>query len=87
MKIFYKTNVPIMGKNYSKLSKELTEHNRKEFSKQNLHNFLKFNELFSDLQIVHLLSKQLTWTHLQNLIYIKDELKREFYIQLCCLTN
>jgi hypothetical protein len=33
-------------------------------------------------QIVHSVSTQLTWTHLKTLIYIEDELKRTFYIEM-----
>jgi hypothetical protein len=60
------------GKNIIvELSKELTKIYGKGFSKQNLHNFIKFHELFSNLEIVHSLSRQLTWTHIRNLIYIE----------------
>lgn len=71
------------GKNIiTELSKKLTELYGKGFSKQNLHNFIKFHELFYNLKIVHSLSRQLTWTHLRNLIYIDDKLKREFYLRI-----
>lgn len=53
------------------------------FSKRNLHNFIKFNEVFSELDIVQTLSAQLSWSHIYTIIYIEDELKREFYTQLC----
>jgi hypothetical protein len=65
------------------LSVELTHLYGSGFSETNLYNCVKFNELFSDTQILHSLSGKLTWTHIRNLIYIEDELKREFYIQLC----
>lgn len=72
------------GKNIiTELSKELTQLYGRGFTKRNLHYFVKFEELYSDIQIVHSLSTQLTWTHIRNLIYIDDELKREFYIQMC----
>jgi predicted nuclease of restriction endonuclease-like (RecB) superfamily len=65
------------------LSVELTDLYGSGFSETNLYNCVKFNELFQDNQILHSLSGKLTWTHIRNLIYIEDELKREFYIQLC----
>ncbi|NOX46380.1 MAG: DUF1016 domain-containing protein [Chlorobi bacterium] len=65
------------------LSKDLTQLYGKGYSKRNIHNFLKFYELYPDIQIVHSLGAQLSWTHIRNLITIEDNLKREFYIQLC----
>ncbi len=44
---------------------------------------MRINEVFPDIEIVHSLSAQLTWTHLRTLIFIEDSLKREFYIQIC----
>lgn len=41
-----------------------------------------FNELYPDNKIVHTLCSQFTWSHIRILITIKDELKREFYIQI-----
>ncbi len=67
----------------SELSKQLTNLYGSGFSKTNLHNFIKFNELYPDEEIVHSLCGQLTWTHIREIIYIPDNLKREFYIRLC----
>ena len=39
--------------------------------------------MYSDILIVQTLSAQLSWSHFYSLIYIKDEIKREFYTQLC----
>lgn len=64
------------------LSRELTVKFGTGFSKRNLHNFIKFSELYSDLQIVQTLSAQLSWSHIYSLIYIKEDLKREFYTQM-----
>lgn len=65
------------------LSIELTKLYGKGFSKRNLHNFVKFTDLYSDIQIVQTLSAQLSWSHIYSILYIDDELKREFYIQMC----
>ncbi|MBK7105719.1 MAG: DUF1016 family protein [Ignavibacteriae bacterium] len=65
------------------LSEKLTNYYGKGFSKQNLHNFIKFSELYNSLEFVYSLSRQLTWTHIRNIIYIEDKIKREFYIQMC----
>src|SRR6516162_1542749 len=34
-------------------------------------------------QIVSALSRQLSWTHLRQIIYLEDPLQREFYTQMC----
>jgi len=67
----------------SELSKGLITKYGVGFSKRNLHNFIKFNELYSDIQIVQTLSAQLSWSHIYSLIYINENVKREFYTQLC----
>ncbi len=67
----------------SELSNQLVKLYGIGFSKRNLHNFIKFNELYTDNQIVQTLSAQLSWSHIYSLIYIKDSIKREFYTQLC----
>ncbi|OQX76654.1 MAG: hypothetical protein B6D61_08495 [Bacteroidetes bacterium 4484_249] len=67
----------------AELSNELTQRYGSGFSKRNLHNFIKFHELYPDIQIVHTLSAQFSWSHIRNLIAIEENLKREFYIQLC----
>lgn len=64
------------------LSRELTVMFGTGFSKRNLHNFIKFSELYSDFKIVQTLSAQLSWSHIYSLIYIKEDIKREFYTQM-----
>ena len=44
---------------------------------------LRFAEAFPDEQIVSALRRQLAWTHLKQLIYIGDTLKRDFYAEMC----
>ncbi len=65
------------------LSANLTALYGKGFSKRNIHNFIKFNEIFSNIKIVQTLSAQLSWSHIYTILYINDNLKREFYIQIC----
>ena len=64
------------------ISKELTSRFGMGFSKRNLHNFIKFNELYSEFKIVQTLSAQLSWSHIYSLIYLKEDIKREFYTQM-----
>jgi len=53
------------------------------FSKQNLFTFVRFAQVFPDIQIVSTLSRQFSFSHVRELIYIQDELKRDFYLEMC----
>src|SRR3990170_3382283 len=44
---------------------------------------IRFAEVFPDREIVHALSGQLSWTHLREIIYLEDSLKRDFYAEMC----
>jgi len=55
------------------------------WSEKQLRHCLRFAAAFPDVQIVSTLSRQLTWSHIKELIYIEDSLKREFYIEICKL--
>lgn len=44
---------------------------------------VRFTEAFPDDQIVSALRRQLTWTHLKQIIYLDDPLKRDFYAEMC----
>lgn len=65
------------------LSKQLTESYGRGWSKQQLWNCLYTVETFPDFQIISTLSGELSWSLIKELIYIKDELKRDFYLQMC----
>jgi len=52
------------------------------FSEKNLRHMLKFVEIFPDEQIVSALRRQLSWSHLKTLIYLRDPLKRCFYLEM-----
>jgi predicted nuclease of restriction endonuclease-like (RecB) superfamily len=67
------------------LSNELTLVYGNSFNRVNLLHFIKFSEVFDDFQIVNSLSRQFTWTHLRILIYLKDDLQRQFYMEMCRL--
>ncbi len=64
----------------SSLSKELTTAYGKGWSKPQLWNCLYIVETFPDFRIVSTLSRELSWSHIKELIYLKDELKRDFYL-------
>ncbi|MEO6228901.1 MAG: PDDEXK nuclease domain-containing protein [Ferruginibacter sp.] len=65
------------------LSKQLGNEYGTGWSKRHLHNCLRIAETFQDEAIVHALRTQLSWTHIRTVMYIDDELKRNFYIEMC----
>jgi predicted nuclease of restriction endonuclease-like (RecB) superfamily len=67
------------------LAIKLTEQYGKGWSEKHLRHCLHIAETFPDIQIVSTLCRQFSWSHLRLLTYIDDELKREFYIEMCKL--
>lgn len=67
----------------STLSAQLTAEYGKGFARPNLFRMLKFAEQFPDEEIVSSLMRQLSWTHFIQLLPLKDELKRNFYAEMC----
>lgn len=67
----------------STLSIKLTAEFGKGFSHPNLAKMLVFAELFPDPQILLTLSRKLSWSHFVELLRLRDELKREFYAEMC----
>ena len=65
------------------LSHKLTTDFGKGWSKQQLWNCLYIVETFPDFQIISTLSGELTWSHIKEIIFLKDELQRSFYIEIC----
>lgn len=53
------------------------------FAEKSLRRMLQFAEVFPDDQIVATLMRQLSWSHFIELIPIKDQLKRDFYAEMC----
>lgn len=61
------------------LAKKLTAAFGRGWSNKQLHHCLRFAETLPDPEIVSAVRRQLSWTHIKALIYIEDDLKREFY--------
>ena len=61
------------------LAKEISEQYGRGYSRSNLFRMVQLYESFSKDEIVATLSQQLTWSHIKEIISIKDALKREFY--------
>ena len=53
------------------------------FSEKNLRRMMQFATVFQDEKIVEGLIPQLSWSNIKELIPISENLKREFYIQMC----
>ncbi len=65
------------------LSHQLTAEYGKGFGRRNLFNMMSLANEFPDVQIVQTLSAQLSWSHFVQIISIKDQLKRDFYAEMC----
>ena len=53
------------------LSEQLTQAYGKGWSKRHLHHCIRIAEIFPDIEIVHALRSQLSWTHLRFIIAAK----------------
>ncbi|MGZ8547625.1 MAG: PDDEXK nuclease domain-containing protein [Sulfuricurvum sp.] len=69
------------------LSRQLVERYGNGYSTKNIRHMMKFYEIFGDIEIVSTLSRQLSWSHFKEFIYLQDKLKIEFYTQMCKLDH
>lgn len=67
------------------LSQKLTEKYGKGWGEKHLRHCLRSAETFSEEQILYAVRRQLTWTHIKTISYIEDELKRNFYLEMCII--
>jgi predicted nuclease of restriction endonuclease-like (RecB) superfamily len=65
------------------LSAQLTLDYGSGFSKRNIFNMIRFATTFPDEKIVHALRTQLSWTNIRLLVSLDNEVKRNFYIEMC----
>jgi DUF1016 N-terminal domain len=65
------------------LSAQLAAEYGKGFTDDNLFRMMQLAEVFPDREIVGALSRQLGWSHFLLLLPMKDELKRDFYAEMC----
>ena len=65
------------------LSRQLSIDYGRSFGAKNLRHMMRFAESFPDSEIVSALSRQLSWSHFLEIIYQKDQLKRDFYAEMC----
>lgn len=67
----------------SALSAQLTTEYGKGFGQRNLEQMIRFAEVFPDGSIAQTLSAQLSWSHFTEIIRLDDQLKRDFYAEMC----
>jgi predicted nuclease of restriction endonuclease-like (RecB) superfamily len=65
------------------LSRQLVREFGNGYSRPNLFRMIRFAEVFPDEQIVSTLSRQLGWSHFVEIIPLEDDLKRDFYAEMC----
>jgi len=65
------------------LSQQLTEEFGEGWSRYNLSRMIRFAECFPKEKIVATLSQQLGWSHFKEIIPLDDDLKRDFYAEMC----
>lgn len=64
-----------------------SEYGINSFSEKNLRRMMQFANVFPNRKIVATLLRQFSWSHFTLFIPIEDELKRDFYMQMCRLEN
>lgn len=65
------------------LSQQLTLIYGKGWSEKQLRHCMRFFQVFPEKLIVSTLWRQLTWSHIKEVLPIEDGLKRDFYIEMC----
>lgn len=65
----------------SALAEDLTKEFGKNYSKRNLHYYIKFYQCFPDEQIVNACVHNLNWTHIRSLLRVADENARYWYMK------
>ena len=65
------------------LSQQLTEEFGSGFTARNLANMVRVAEVFPEEKILHTLCAKLSWSHFRLIIYLDDDLKRDFYAEMC----
>lgn len=65
------------------LADNLTQQFGPGWSEKQIRHCLRIVETFPDESILSTLWRQLSWSHFKELMYIDDQLKREFYVEIC----
>jgi predicted nuclease of restriction endonuclease-like (RecB) superfamily len=73
------------GEILSTLSRKLVAEFGSGFTARNLANMVRFAEVFQDEKILYTLCAKLSWSHFRLIIYLDNNLKRDFYTEMCRL--
>ncbi len=65
------------------VSRQLVGEYGKGFVEKSLRRMIQFAEIFHNQQVVSDLTRQLSWSHFKLLLPLKDEMKRDFYAEMC----
>lgn len=65
------------------LSRQLTAYYGNSYDEKKLRRMMQFAKSFPSLENVVTLSRQLSWSHFVALIPVKDDVARDFYVELC----
>ena len=89
--IGHRVNVEILGNERAAYGKQIVaqvsrqlqvEYGSKGFELRSIRRMMQFASEFPDEQIVSAVSTQLTWSHIIEILPLKDSLQREFYLTL-----
>ncbi|MFZ1800788.1 MAG: PDDEXK nuclease domain-containing protein [Chitinophagaceae bacterium] len=67
------------------VSRQLIEKYGSGWDEKTIRHCLRSAETFSEELIISAMRRQLGWTHLKTIMYLKDELQREFYMEMCIM--
>jgi predicted nuclease of restriction endonuclease-like (RecB) superfamily len=67
----------------SAVGRQLESRYGRGFGEKSLRHMIRFARAFPSSEIVSTLCRQLSWSHLRQLSYLDDELKRTFYAEMC----
>ncbi len=84
-------NTEVLGNQRAEYGKQIVasvarqlreEYGSKGFDEKNIRRMMQFAQEFPNEQIVASVMRQLSWTHILQVIPLKDDLQREFYLTL-----
>lgn len=67
------------------VSRQLVEKYGSGWDEKTIRHCLRSAETFSEELIISAMRRQFGWTHLKTIMYLKDELQREFYMEMCIM--
>ena len=65
------------------LGSELSNEFGRGFTARNLASMIRFADAYPDPKILHTLCAKLSWSHLRLIVYLEDDLRRDFYAEMC----